>query len=367
MSFQLRGFGAELNKMKSCFTKKSKILAHKGKAKLYVKLVHHAKVQFEKLQSRLAKMDELLKEMDSCLFALEKETATLDYSELDANYAMEEYETKVKHIERELENYKSQQDNLQRGQSDLCDKKQQIISEINQLQRDVRSCQELTEKYNFSEWVIKEWNDHQAVFTFLYDSIELTVGFKCPLDDATFRNKLYWEIVSLNFETLLDETKAAPTAKLVHKLIFQFIDSQESWQKKCSTVHQLSQMLHDLSLVVNRCQLLGEEIEFLNKWGGKFYLLKTEVNNTNVSFLFSSSTPFAKFEVELSLSANYPTSPIVFTIQKCTGNLGHDEISVILSSVPVGADYLKRMVNQISFHLLQYSSAILINKRATVQ
>ncbi|XP_026520103.1 kinetochore scaffold 1 [Notechis scutatus] len=364
---ELRGFGAELNKMKSCFTKKSKILAHKGKAKLYVKLVHHAKLQFEKLQSRLAKMDELLKEIDSCLFALEKETATLDYSELDANYAMEEHETKVKHIERELENYKSQQDNLQRGQSDLSDKKQQIISEINQLQRNVRSCQELTEKYNFSEWVIKEWNDHQAVFTFLYDSIELTVGFKCPLDDATFRNKLSWEIVSLNFETLLDETKAAPTAKLVHKLIFQFIDSQKSWQKKCSAVHQLSQMLHDLSLVVNRCQLLGEEIEFLNKWGGKFYLLKTEVNNTNVSFLFSSSTPFAKFEVELSLSANYPTSPIVFTIQKCTGNLGHDEISVILSSVPVGANYLKRMVNQISCHLRQHSSAILINKRATVQ
>uniref|UniRef100_A0A8C6X1K2 Knl1 C-terminal RWD domain-containing protein n=1 Tax=Naja naja TaxID=35670 RepID=A0A8C6X1K2_NAJNA len=302
---ELRGFGAELNKMKSCFTKKSKILAHKGKAKLYVKLVHHTKLQFEKLQSRLAKMDELLKEMDSCLFALEKGTTF------------------------------------------------KIFSQFSLL--------------NFSEWVIKEWNDHQAVFTFLYDSIELTVGFKYPLDDATFGNKLYWEIVSLNFETLLDETKAAPTAKLVHKLIFQFIDSQNSWQKKCSTVHQLSQMLHDLSLVVNRCQLLGEEIEFLNKWGGKFYLLKTEVNNTNVSLLFSSSTPFAKFEVEVSLSANYPTSPIVFTIQKCTGNLCHDEISVVLSSVPVGTNYLKRMVNQISCYLLQYPSAIPKNKRATVQ
>uniref|UniRef100_A0A670Y1G8 Knl1 C-terminal RWD domain-containing protein n=1 Tax=Pseudonaja textilis TaxID=8673 RepID=A0A670Y1G8_PSETE len=299
---ELRGFGAELNKMKSCFTKKSKILAHKGKAKLYVKLVHHAKLQFEKLQSRLAKMDELLKEIDSCLFALEKGTTF------------------------------------------------KIFRQFSLL--------------DFSEWVIKEWNNHQAVFTFLYDSIELTVGFKCPLGKL---NKLSWEIVSLNFETLLDETKAAPTAKLVHKLIFQFIDSQKSWQKKCSTVHQLSQMLHALSLVVNRCQLLGEEIEFLNKWGGKFYLLKTEVNNTNVSFLFSSSTPFAKFEVELSLSANYPTSPIVFTIQKCTGNLGHDEISVILSSVPVGANYLKRMVNQISCHLRQDSSAILINKRTTVQ
>ncbi|KAK9409699.1 protein CASC5 [Crotalus adamanteus] len=319
---ELRGFGAELNKMKSCFTKKSKALAHKGKAKLYVNLVHHAKLQYEKLQSRLAKMDELLKEMDSCLFALEKETATLDDSELDANYAMEEHETKLKHIESELENYKSQEDNLQRDQSDLRDQKQQIISGINQLQRDIRSCQERTEKYNFSEWVIKEWNDQQAVFTFLYDSVEFTVGFKCPSDDATFKNKFYREIVSLNFESLLDETKAVPAAKLVHKLIFQFIDSQNSWQEKCSTVYQLSQILRDLSLMVNRCQLLGEEIEFLNKWGGKFYLLKTEVNDTNISLLFSSSMPLAKFEVELSLSANYPTSPLAFTIQKCTGNLG---------------------------------------------
>ncbi|XP_063144806.1 kinetochore scaffold 1 [Candoia aspera] len=277
---ELRGFGTELNKMKSCFTKKSKVLAHKGKAKLYVKLVHHAKLQCEKLQSRLAKMDELLKEMDSCLFALETETAILDDPELDANYATAEYESKMTHIEKELENYKAQEDILQRNQSDLRDQKQQIIAEINHLQRYARNCQELTEKYNFSEWVMKEWNDHQAVFTFLYDSIELTVGLKCPLDDATFRNKFSWEIVSLNFESLLDETKALPTAKIVHKLIFQFIDSQNSWQEKCSTVYHLSQMLQDLSLVVNRCQLLGEEIEFLTRWGGKFYLLKTEVNDT---------------------------------------------------------------------------------------
>ncbi|KAG8126182.1 hypothetical protein E2320_021331, partial [Naja naja] len=354
---ELRGFGAELNKMKSCFTKKSKILAHKGKAKLYVKLVHHTKVNYlcPELKYDKNTVSEFLITLSLICYTDYPETATLDDSELDTNYAMEEQETKVKHIERELEKYKSQEDNLQRGQSDLSDKKQQIISEINQLQRDVRSCQEVTEKYNFSEWVIKEWNDHQAVFTFLYDSIELTVGFKYPLDDATFGNKLYWEIVSLNFETLLDETKAAPTAKLVHKLIFQFIDSQNSWQKKCSTVHQLSQLFHIIGsfgwvvtyVIINFMYLV-------------FFIC-------SVSLLFSSSTPFAKFEVEVSLSANYPTSPIVFTIQKCTGNLCHDEISVVLSSVPVGTNYLKRMVNQISCYLLQYPSAIPKNKRATVQ
>ncbi|KAH0620605.1 hypothetical protein JD844_021247 [Phrynosoma platyrhinos] len=126
-------------------------------------------------------------------------------------------------------------------------------------------------------------------------------------------------------------------------------------------------MLHDISLVVNRCQLLGEEIEFLNRWGGKFYLLKTEVNDTKVKFLFSSSIACSKFEVEIFLTANYPASPVAFTIQKCTGNLGQEEISVVLSSVPVGANYLRRIVKQISDNLLQCSPLTIHQQRVAVR
>ncbi|XP_062974532.1 kinetochore scaffold 1 [Elgaria multicarinata webbii] len=354
---ELKSFGVELNKQKSCFTKMSKVLAHRRKATLYTKLVQSAQSQWEKLQSRLAKVDELLKEMDRCIAALETETATLEASEPNVNDAIAEYEAKLRETERELENHRAQEEALQRDQLDLRDKKQQMVSGISRLQEDVKSCQELMEKYNFSEWVLKEWSDHQAVFTFLYDSIELTVGLEFPVDGTISSNKVCQKIVSLNFESLLDEAKALPSSKLVHRLIFQFIDSQ-MWQEKCSTVHHLSQMLHDISLVVSRCQLLGEEIEFLNRWGGKFYLLKTEVTDTKVKLLFSSSIALAKFEVELSLSASYPASPVAFTVQKCTGNICQEEISVVLSSVPVGPSYLKRMVNQISHNLLQCPSVI---------
>ncbi|XP_042316107.1 kinetochore scaffold 1 [Sceloporus undulatus] len=346
---ELIGFGAELNKMKSCFTKKSKVLAHKGKTKLYAKLVQNAQLQWEKLQSRLAKMDELLKEMDGCIDDLETEAAALEESELDVNDVVSAYESKVKNTERELENLRVQEETLQRDQSNLRDKKQQIVSEIRQLQEYATNCQGVTEKYNFSEWVMKKWNDHQAVFTFLYDSIELVVALESPVDGAVYSNR----IVSVNFESLLDEANALPSSKLVHRLIFQFIDSQSSWQEKCFTVHHLSQMLHEISLVVSRCQLLGEEIEFLNRWGGKFYLLKTEVNDTKVKFLFSSSIACSKFEVEIFLTANYPASPVAFAIQKCTGKLGQEEISAVLSSVPVGTNYLRRIVKQISHNLLQ--------------
>nr|XP_056707358.1 kinetochore scaffold 1 [Euleptes europaea] len=356
---ELKNFGAELNKMKSCYTKKSKVLAHRGKAKLYLKLVQNAQLQWEKLQSRLNEMDELFKEIDNCLVALEAETAKLEESELGINDSVAEYESRLRQTEQELENYKAQEEELQRNQSNLRGQQQQRISEISCLQEEAKSCQELMEKYNFSEWVMKEWNDQQAVFTFLCDSIKLTVALECPVDAAAFTaKKLYRKIVGMNFESVLDEGKAPASSKLVQRLIFQFINDQSSWQEKYSEVHHLHQLLHDLSLVVSRCKRLGEEIEFLNRWGGKFNLLKTAVNDSKVKLLFSSSLAFAKFEVELSLSASYPISPMAFTVQNYTGNLGQEEISEVLSSVPVGADYLKRMVNQIHHSLLQNPSRI---------
>ncbi|XP_054825898.1 kinetochore scaffold 1 [Eublepharis macularius] len=358
---ELKEFGAELNKMKSCFAKKSKTLAHRGKAKLYMKLVQNAQLQWEKLQSRLNKMDELFKEMDIYLVALEAETAKLEDLGLGVSDSVTDYESKLRQTEQELENYKAQEEALQRDQSNLRGQQQQRVSEISHLQEEAKSCQEQMEKYNFSEWVMKEWNDEQAVFTFLCDSVELTVTLGCPVAASAAvvtTKKLYRQIVGVNIESLLDEAKAPASSKLVQKLIFQFINDQSSWQEKYSTVTHLAQLLHDLSLVVSRCQLLGEEIEFLNRWGGKFSLLKTAVNDTKVKLLFSSSLAFAKFEVELSLSANYPTSPVVFTVQKYTGNLGQEEISEVLSGVPVGANYLTRMVNQIHHRLLQNPSTI---------
>ncbi|XP_034967129.1 kinetochore scaffold 1 [Zootoca vivipara] len=350
---ELERFREGLRKMKSVFLKKSKVLAHKGKATLYGKLVQNGQLQWEKLQSRLAKVEELIKEMDSCILALETETSALEESEPDVNDAMAEYKSKIRDTERELENYKAKEEALQREQSNIRDKKKQRASEISHLKEQANRCQELTKKYNFSEWAIKEWNDHQAVLTFLYDSVKLTLSFGCPVDGAVFSNRSCINIVGVNLESLLNEAKALPSSKLVHRLIFQFINSQSSLQEKCSTVHHLSQVLHDISLVVSRCELLGEEIEYLKRWGGKFNLLKTDVNDTKVKLLFSSSVAFAKFEVELSLSASYPASPIAFTIRKCIGNLNQEEISVVLSSVPVGPNYLKRMVNQIHHNLLQ--------------
>ncbi|XP_067414085.1 kinetochore scaffold 1 isoform X2 [Emydura macquarii macquarii] len=356
---ELQNFGTELNKMKSCFTKKSKVLAHKGKVKLYDNLVQNTQLQWEKLQSRIAKVDEFLREMDSCLFSLETVTK-LEECEADISDPVGECESKVRETEKELENLKAQEEELQRDLSNLEVQKQQGFSEINRLQNIANDCQEVLDRYkffffSFTEWEISEWSDHRAVFTFLYDSIELTITFGPPEDCAVFSYTRGRKIVDVSFESLLDEEKAPLSSCLVQRLIFQFIESQGSWQTKCTTFHHLPQVLHEISLVVNRCRLLGEEIEFLNRWGGKFNLLKTEVDNTKVKLLFSTSTAFAKFEVTLSLTANYPSAPLPFTVHKRIGSLGHDEISAVLSNVPLGTNYLMRMVKMIHHNLLQGS------------
>ncbi|KAM9278133.1 outer kinetochore KNL1 complex subunit KNL1 [Morus bassanus] len=345
---ELKSFGAELNKMKSYFTKESKILAHNEKEILYSKLLQSAQEQQEKLQSRIEKVDELLKEAESCLVALEGDS---NWEEWEADCSDEMAEDK--NLEKELEGLKAQEEELQRELSDLETQNEEMLAEMNQLQEKEKSCQELLERYNFTEWEIAEWSEQQAVFNFLYDSIELTVVFGPPIDGDDFGEDPSRKIVSLNFESLLDEEKAPPSSCLVQRLIFQFIESQGCWQEKCPTLYYLPQVLSDVSLVVSHCKTLGEEIEFLERWGGKFNLLKTDINDTKVKLLFSASTAFAKFELTLSLSANYPSASLPFTVQKQIGNIGEEEISAVLSKVPIGYHYLRRIVSLIHQNLLQ--------------
>ncbi|XP_010072927.1 PREDICTED: protein CASC5, partial [Pterocles gutturalis] len=334
---ELQSFGAELNKMKSCFSKESKIMAHNEKATLYSKLLQSTQEQQEKLQSRMEKLDELIKEAESCLVSLETDSDWEDW-EADSNDEIAEGKT----LKEALESVQAEEEELQRELSDLETQSEQMLAEMSQLQEEEKNCWEIVERYNFMEWEITEWSEQRAVFSFLYDSIELTVVFGPPIDGDVFGEDPSRKIVSLDFESLLDEENAPPSSRLVQRLIFQFIESWGCWQEKCPTLNYLPQVLHDVSSVVSRCKVLGEEIEFLERWGGKFNLLKVDINDTKVKLLFSASMAFAKFELTLSLAANYPSAPLPFTVRKQIGNIGEEEIAAVLSNVPVGYHYLRR-------------------------
>ncbi|XP_072481507.1 outer kinetochore KNL1 complex subunit KNL1 isoform X2 [Notamacropus eugenii] len=348
---ELKTFGAHLNKMKSRFAKKTKVFAHQGKAVLYSKLVQSAKDELEKLQTRMGKMDSVLTEVDTCLAALDLEIKNLDKNEEDIPVV--EWDSEMLATEKELEQLQAEEEELKRNISELEIQREQVLAQVNSLQQEANRTKECLEKFSYSEWEIIEWSDSQAVFTFLYDSVELTITFGEPVDGLPFLSKACRRIIDINFKTLLHENKAPPSSLLVHRLIFQFIEDQGSWKNKCVTQHHVPKMLQEISLVVSRCKLLGEEIEFLNRWGPNYNLMNVDVNNTELKFLFSSSAAFAKFELTLTLSAHYPSVPLSFTIQNLIGNIAQDKIAAILSNVPLDNNYLKTAVRCIYQDLLQ--------------
>ncbi|NXF97563.1 KNL1 protein, partial [Eubucco bourcierii] len=332
--------------MKSYFTRESKILAHKEKTALYSKLLQSVQEQQEKLQSRAEKLDELLKEAARCLAGLGPDA---DWEEWEAECSDEM--AGVKRLERELESIEAQEKELQRELSDVEAENEQMLVTMSQLKEEEKYYRELLEKSESTEWELTEWNGQRGVFSFLYDSVELTVVFE-PLRDGDKFEDPSRRIISLDCESLLNEEAAPPSSCLVHRLIFQFFASQGCWQEKCPMLCHLPQVLCDVSSVVSNCRILGDEIEFLERWGGKFKLLKIGISDTKVMLMFSSSAAFARFELTLSLSANYPNAPLPFTVRKVIGNIGEEEVSAVLSKVPVGLNYLRRIVSSVHQDLL---------------
>lgn len=348
---ELKTYGIYLNKIKSRYTKMTKVFTHQGKVDLYSKLVHSAETEKRKLQIKINEMDTILKKINNCLTAVEIETKNLEAEEKDD--AMEDWDSEIRDAEKELERLKTEEEELQRKFLEVETQKTQTLAQIEFIKEQTTETEELLDQLSFSEWDIIEWSDEQAVFTFVYDSIELIITFGEPQVGLPFLDKAYRTINELSFQSLLDEDKAPPSSLLVHKLIFQYIEEQEFWKKKCTTQHQVPQMLQELSLVVNHCRLLGEEIEFLKRWGPNYSLMHINVNNTELRLLFSSSAAFAKFEITLFPSAHYPLVPLPFTIQNHLGKTGHDEIAAVISKVPLEENYLKNVVKQIYQDLLK--------------
>ncbi|GAB1286728.1 Kinetochore scaffold 1 [Apodemus speciosus] len=355
---ELKNYGIYLNKIKSRYTKMTKVFTHQGKVALYGKLVHSAENEKKKLQIKINELATILRQLSDCLAAVEADYIHLETKNLENeeknNDAMEEWDSEIRNAEKELEQLKTEEEELQRKILEVETQKTQTLVQIEFIKEQTTKTEELLDdQLSLSEWDIVEWSDDQAVFTFVYKTIKLIITFGEPLVGLPFLDKANRKINELSFQSLLDEDKASPSSLLVHKLIFQYIEEQETWTKKCTSQHQVPQMLQELSLVVSHCRLLGEEIEFLKRWGPNYSLMHVNVNNTELKLLFSSSAAFAKFEITLSLSAHYPLVPLQFTIQNHLGKTGHDEIAAVISAVPLEENYLKNVVKQIYQNLLK--------------
>ncbi|XP_063296061.1 kinetochore scaffold 1 [Pelobates fuscus] len=343
-------FGVQLKSLKASYAKKSKCIGHKDKVEMYSKLLNTAEGEKQQLQSIISDADELIEEVEKMISDLERETAELRSQCESGRFICKD--PKVQELEIEIENLKVEEENRDRACSQMEDQKEQLLMKIASLQEESKVLKKRIEDENFAEWDLNEWTDEKAFFSFLYDSLELHITFGDLIDGVNFVNKSCRHISDITFYSLLDDDAAPPSTCLVHRLVTQFIRRKQCSPEHYKTQQDLPRLLFDISLVVSRCKLLGEEVEYLTKWGPRYCVMKTAINGTDIKLMFSSVAAMVKFDVIIKLSDSYPISPLMFTFQNHIGNMECSLISTVLSKVPVGAWYLKRTVIELYNSLL---------------
>ncbi|XP_077321021.1 outer kinetochore KNL1 complex subunit KNL1 isoform X2 [Lithobates pipiens] len=344
---ELMLFGTTLKNRKSMYAKKSKILAHEAKVSIYSKLLHKAQVQVVELQSSITETAKLIEEVDDCISSLQIETARLEQgfknnsTNIPGGNAMQ----------FELENMISLEQIAIREKSHLENQKEKVLTHLGCLQDEARGLDKRLQEPCFAEWDMVNWTDTKATFVFLHDSLELTVLFGEEIDGEKC-NRLCRRISRIILMSQLNEEAAPPSSLLVHRLIIQFIQKKGYLHDTCKMQSNVPQLLFDVSLAVSRCKLLGEEVEYLMKWGAKYNIVRTDVKSNEVKLLFSSTAAFAKFELSIQISEMYPTDPLSFIVLNRIGSMDYSRVAAAISKVPVGLWLLKRAVKSIHENLL---------------
>ncbi|XP_073422804.1 outer kinetochore KNL1 complex subunit KNL1 [Dendrobates tinctorius] len=345
---ELMCFGATLKNMKSLYSKKSKLLAHKAKVSTYSKLLRTAQMQKEQLQARLSAADQLLAELSGCISSLHMEPVKHDGECRTENRTAEVQGS----IQADIYSLKSQESMLIRENLELEERKQNLLTRLGSLQEESQVIGERLQEPSFTEWELVKWTDTEAAFNFLYNSLELSISFGDSIDGENFNNQPCRRISRVTVESQLDDASAPPSTVLVHRLISQYIEKKSAFHEAYKTQNDLPQLLFNLSLVVSRCKLLGEELENLTRWGAIYNVVKVHIQSQEVSLLFSSLATLVKFELIIHLSDTYPTTPLSFTLNNRIGSITKNRVTEIMSKVPIGLWYLKRTVKSLNENLL---------------
>ncbi|XP_059505291.1 kinetochore scaffold 1 isoform X2 [Stegostoma tigrinum] len=365
---ELRLFRSCLNAKKSSFVKKTKAICHEQKVDLYSAQLNMFKVQCQQRSEYEAYLDDMLHKMDDCLASLD--LTNLDHlSECSVDVIDDNIITQLKQTVHD------RCEELKKLQAERCEVESQLAKVLNEkeLQEKAANVWDLKEEFQeLLEWTLCISQDEQAVYKFLYDSLELTLTFGELVSADLSPGANCKKILDINLVSALDEREAPLHSKLVHELIMTYWKSQGSWQDVYTNELQLPMLLLDVSLVVSRCRLLGDELEYLLNWGSKFDILKTEIQNMDVKCLFSSYDALSKFELTFHIKPGYPWHPMQFTFNSWFGNISSERINEVLLAVKPGPKYLTKLVKSLFLTLLiepgakkfrlQHSSPILGKK-----
>ncbi|KAM9461850.1 outer kinetochore KNL1 complex subunit KNL1 [Clarias gariepinus] len=351
---QLQRFGSKLKERKVYFSKISKARSHGMKERLYSELLQTTREAKESLTSKVKETHEMLEELNGCITDLESDLMKMNNMDMGDQHSLRGLEPAVK----------ARQEQINALNSELTEKEKQISTFTLQAQSLEDTCVKLqcetrelechaAHLNSLNEWrLLREKN--RLVFMFLHDTLQLEVKHRhapekqCVHGDAD-------QAVDVSFTYLLNAERSHPGAVLVHKLLEENISSQLStWLQKYSTTQHIPMLLHDVSVVVSRLRLLGDEIHRLKKWGGlKLEILDLTCVDTAVVVTFSSLRAFVKFELSLALSPEYPFKPL--QLQKFRNHIGNtrvEQIKDIISSIRPAKSYLTAVMKRLHSDLI---------------
>ncbi|CAK6975982.1 uncharacterized protein knl1 isoform X7 [Scomber scombrus] len=343
---ELKSFGTKLKERNNFFRKTSKVQSHKMKEVLYTNVVQANREEQQKLRGTIEEADEMIKSLDNCISGLETELAIVEEKDTDDKPSLKSLQEGLKQITETVADKEQQMAELEM-------QKKQNLSELNRLRDETRNLESHYDVLNMlNEWRLTERKDNCHFYTFLYETLYLQVVYE---NSTGADNEAERKISDISFKFQLDDEKSQCHARLVHRLVSQYIEEQTASVEKYPTHRDVRMLLHDVSLVVSHCRLLGEEVRLLDTWGGlRLDIVDISCVDNLIRIIFSSLKKFAKFEVTFSVSLTGYL--YVLELQSFKNKIGSTTIQQIeeaVASFSPARNLLTKIVNKIHENLLR--------------
>ncbi|XP_078130065.1 uncharacterized protein knl1 [Sander vitreus] len=344
---ELKSFGAKLKERHNLFRKLSKVQSHEMKEVLYSNLVQANLKEQQRPRGMIEEADGMIKSLDDCIRELETELIAVEEKGFEDQPSLKSRQEEMQKVTEALEDNNRQISELEMQKKQTSNKLSRLKVETSNLESHV------TALHMVNEWKFGEKEDNCSVYTFLYETLILQLVYeKSNGNDADNRSERKISHITLSLQ--LDDEKSLGNARLVHKLLSQYIEGETDWVEKYPTSGHVPQLLHDVSLVVSRCRLLGEELRRLKTWGSvRLNILNMSCVDTRVHFVFSSLKTFSQFEVIFSVSLiGQPYALQLQSFKNMIGNTTIQKIEEIVASFSPSKNLLTKIVKKINENLL---------------
>ncbi|XP_057679642.1 kinetochore scaffold 1 isoform X2 [Corythoichthys intestinalis] len=341
---EISSFGVKLKERNNFFRRISKVRSHEMKEVLYSNLLQTTTDEQEKLSSTIAESEEMIKILDGCIGDLEAELEAVEEKGT-------EKKPSIKSLQEDIKNLNGTLDDKKRQIYELEVQTKQASKKLDILKAETKHLQGFVGMLNIvNEWRFKEKTDNCTVYTFLNDTLQLQLVHEGNCADNEPERKMS----HINFKFLLDDEKSQDHARLVHKLLSQYIEAETAWVEKYPTFRYVPKLLHDVSLVVSHCRLLGEELRLMKMWGGlRLNIEDISCVDSRINIIFSSLKRVSKFEVTFSVSlVNHLYGLHLQVFKNFFGDTTARQIEQIVESFSPAKKLLTKIVKKINCDLL---------------